>query len=176
MSLGIRKQFTRSSVAIAAALLVALALGLNTTAYARGGQQWFTAWGTSAHSLAPATTTVSDATVRMIVRSGITGNALRVKIENTLGIEPLQIDAASIALRDAGASLVPGSSRPLTFGGQEAIVIPIGEGVWSDEVVMRAGGRTRNRSLPERRIASFHATDRRDSESEQQAREFVNPL
>jgi hypothetical protein len=115
----IRQKFTRSSVAIAAALLVALTFGLHAPAHARGGQRWFTSWGTSAHSLAPATTTVSDTTVRMIVQSGITGNALQVKIENTLGIEPLHIDAASIALRDVGASLVPGSSRSLTFGGQE---------------------------------------------------------
>jgi len=133
----IRKKFTRSSVAIAAALLVALTFGLHAPAHARGGQRWFTSWGTSAHSLAPATTTVSDTTVRMIVQSGVTGNALQVKIENTLGIEPLHIAAASIALRDVGASLVPGSSRPLTFGGQESIVIPVGEGVWSDEIVMR---------------------------------------
>jgi lysophospholipase L1-like esterase len=137
MTPSIRQQFTRLRLTISVALLVAATLGQNNTAYARGGEQWFTAWGTSAHSLAPATTTVSDATVRMIVRSGITGNVLRVKIENTLGVEPLQIDAARIALRDTAASLVPGSNRPLTFGGQESIVIPVGEGVWSDEVVMR---------------------------------------
>ena len=40
----IRQKFTRSSVAIAVALLVASALGLTTTAYARGGQPWFSAW------------------------------------------------------------------------------------------------------------------------------------
>ncbi len=123
--------------AVALSVLLAATLTWAVQADARGKQLWFTAWGTSAHSLAPDTITVSDTTVRMIVQSGVTGNALRVKIENTLGIEPLQVNAAGIALRDVGASLVPGSSVPLTFGGQEAIVIPIGEGVWSDEVVMR---------------------------------------
>jgi lysophospholipase L1-like esterase len=73
----------------------------------------------------------------MVIQSGVTGNSLRVKIENTLGIEPLEIGAATIALRDAGASLVPGSSATLTFGGETSIVIPAGEGAWSDKVVMR---------------------------------------
>jgi lysophospholipase L1-like esterase len=123
-------------IALALTLLVATLLAA-APAYARGGQRWFTAWGTSAHSLAPATITVSDATVRMIVRAGVTGNALKVKIENTLGIEPLRIDAASVALRDSGAALLPGSSRRLTFDGLASVVVPVGEGVWSDEVIMR---------------------------------------
>jgi lysophospholipase L1-like esterase len=118
-------------------LSLSLGMGLSGTAHARGGQQWFTAWGTSAHSLAPATITVSDATVRMVIRSGVTGNALQVKIENTLGIAPLQVAAATIALRDTGASLIPGSVRPLTFRGHTSVVIPEGDGVWSDEVRMR---------------------------------------
>lgn len=133
----VRKKLLRPSVAAAAALFVSLGLGLQTPAHARGGDAWFTAWGTSAHSLAPVATTVSDTTVRMIIRPGVTGNSLRVKIENTLGIEPLEIGAATIALRDTGASLVPGSSATLTFGGQTSTVIPVGEGAWSDKVVMR---------------------------------------
>ena len=123
--------------ALWAAAFIALAPLWASTAQARGGERWFTAWGTSAHSLAPATITVSDATARMIIRSGVTGNTLSVKVENTLGIEPLRVDAATVALRDTGASLVPGSARRLTFGGQGSVVIPIGEGVWSDDVDMR---------------------------------------
>ncbi len=57
--------------AVALAVLLAATLSSAIPADARGGQRWFTAWGTSAHSLAPATITVSDATVRMIVRSGV---------------------------------------------------------------------------------------------------------
>lgn len=133
----VRQKLMRPSIAVGAALVVALGLGLSTPAQARGGQQWFTSWGASAHSLAPDTITVSDSTVRMIIRSGVTGNALRVKIENTLGNVPLEIGAAAIAMRDTGASIVPGSSATLTFGGQPSTVIPIGEGAWSDPVVMR---------------------------------------
>jgi lysophospholipase L1-like esterase len=132
----IKQKLLRPSVALTA-LFVTLGLGLQTPAHARGGDAWFTAWGTSAHSLAPATITVSDTTVRMIIQPGVTGNSLRVKIENTLGIEPLEIGAATLARRDVGASLVPGSSAVLTFGGQTSTVIPVGEGAWSDTVLMR---------------------------------------
>ncbi len=133
----IRQKVMRRPAAVGAALFLALGLGLPTPALARGGQQWFTSWGTSAHSLAPSAITVSDTTVRMIIRSGITGNALRLKIENTLGIEPLEIGAATIALRDAAASIVPGSGATLTFGGETSVTIPAGDGAWSDPVVLR---------------------------------------
>jgi lysophospholipase L1-like esterase len=133
----VRPRWLRPSAAVGAVLFVALGLAQPTPALARGGQKWFTSWGASAHSLAPAAITVSDTTVRMIIRSGVTGNALRVKIENTLGIEALEIDAATIALRGMGASIVPGSIATLTFDGQKSVVIPIGEGAWSDPVVMR---------------------------------------
>ena len=130
---GLMRQITISMRHALAILLVAAAL----PAHGRGGEQWFTSWGTSAHSLAPVTVTVSDATARMIIRSGVSGNAFRVKLENTLGSEPLRVKTATIAFRDVGAALVPGTLRELTFNGQTDIIIPIGEGVWSDDVVER---------------------------------------
>lgn len=133
----VRQQLTRYSAAVGTALVLALGLGLPTPALARGGQRWFTAWGAAAHSLAPDTITVSDTTARMIIRSGVTANVLEVKIENTLAIEPLEIDAATIATRDVGPSIVPGSGATLTFEGERSVVIPAGEDTWSDPVVMR---------------------------------------
>jgi lysophospholipase L1-like esterase len=136
---GISLRTRRAAVALA--VLVAATLAWTAPAAARGGQQWFTAWGTSAHSLAPEAQAVSDASVRMIIRSGVSGNSFRIKIENTLGVEPLYVGAARVALRDVGPSLVGGSTGVLTFGGQASIVIPVGEGAWTDQVDMhiRAG-------------------------------------
>ncbi len=91
MTSSIRQKRMRSSVAIVVALLVVLTLGLNTTAHARGGQQWFTATGFSQQSLAPATEALTNATVRMIQRSTIAGNFVRVRLENTFGLDPLTI-------------------------------------------------------------------------------------
>jgi lysophospholipase L1-like esterase len=128
------KSIRRITTIVGVALALLLVAGA-FPAHARGGEQWFTSWGTSAHSLTPATTTVSDATARMIIRSGVSGNTFRVKLENTLGIEPLRVKAATVAFRDLGAALVSGTLRELTFGGQTDIIIPVGEGVWSDEIV-----------------------------------------
>jgi lysophospholipase L1-like esterase len=44
------------------------------------------------------------------------------------------IDAASIGIQDAGAAVVPGSLRQLTFGGEPAIAIAAGAKVLSDPV------------------------------------------
>jgi lysophospholipase L1-like esterase len=133
----IRKKLTRSSVAIAVALLVASALGLTTTAYARGGEQWFTATGFSQQGLGPAAEAVTNATVRMIQRSTIAGNFVRVRLENTFGLAPVTFGEAFVGLRDTGAALVPRSRTQLTFGGLSSVTIPPGEGVTSDSVRLK---------------------------------------
>ena len=47
---------------------------------------------------------------------------------------PLKIGAAQIALSDKGSAIVPGSGKPLTFGGRASIVIPPGAPAISDPV------------------------------------------
>jgi lysophospholipase L1-like esterase len=47
------------------------------------------------------------------------------------------ITAATIALQAGGAALVPGTVRPLTFGGSAAVTIPAREQVVSDPAVIR---------------------------------------
>ena len=53
---------------------------------------------------------------------------------STFGASSLVIGAAHIALRDAGAAIVPESDRTLTFGGQPSITIESGAIVLSDPV------------------------------------------
>jgi hypothetical protein len=55
-------------------------------------------------------------TLRQIVHTSIGGEQVRVRL-STFGAAALVIGAAHIALRDAGAVIVPGSDRTLTFGG-----------------------------------------------------------
>lgn len=118
-----RGQMVFRVVAFAAAVLVALGLGLSGTAGARKGR-WVTASGSSMQGLAPATQTGTKATVRMIARSSIAASAVRVKLENTFGLEPLTIGEAYVALRNLGARLVEGSTRRLTFNGPPSVTIP----------------------------------------------------
>jgi lysophospholipase L1-like esterase len=117
--------------AITVVALITLGLNLIGPAEAQQGQ-WITAWGSSMHSLSSGTLT--NATVQMIARPTIAGDAVRVKLENTFSTQPLTIGAASIALRNYRASLVAGSNRPLTFKGLPSVTIPAKGWVISDPV------------------------------------------
>ena len=68
----------------------------------------------------------------MIARPTISGERVRERLDITFGTVPLAIGAASIGYRNNGAQLVPGTVSPLTFGGSTSVVIPAGQGVYSD--------------------------------------------
>ena len=70
----------------------------------------------------------------MITRVSIGGARLRVRISNAYGARDLVVGAAHLGLRSQGASLVPGSGRPLTFNGSFSATIPAGALVVSDPV------------------------------------------
>jgi len=65
-------------------------------------------------------------TVRMVVRPTISGKALRVKIENTQAATPVTFLRAFIGELGAGAALVPGTNRQLTFGGKAGLTLAAG--------------------------------------------------
>src|SRR6185437_4268606 len=75
-----------------------------------------------------------DQTVRQVARIGIGGSRVRILLSNAYGTRPLKIGAADIALSGKDASIVPGSNRVLTFGGNTTVVIPPGAPVLSDPV------------------------------------------
>jgi lysophospholipase L1-like esterase len=102
-------------------------------AEARGGQQWFSAW-TVSHGMRQTNPALSNSSVRMIVRPTISGNQLRVKLENTMGEAPVVFLAAYIGLTDTGAAVVPGSNTQLTFRGSAGLTLGPGEGAYSDPV------------------------------------------
>ena len=101
--------------------------------------RWVTAWATSQQDLGP--DGVSNATVRMIARVTAAGEAVRIRLDNTYGVEPLEIGAAAVGQPMRGARLAPGSGRPVRFGGNAAVTVPPGERMTSDPVGMtvRAG-------------------------------------
>jgi lysophospholipase L1-like esterase len=65
------------------------------------------------------------------------GRALRVVLSNRFGPEPLRIESASVGNAADGLNAVPGSLRPLAFGGEHGIVIAPGADALSDPVRMR---------------------------------------
>lgn len=76
----------------------------------------------------------NNQTARMIVRTSIGGNSVRVALSNAYGAAPLAIGAAHIALRAKDSAIVPGSDRPLLFNGKPGCSIPVGAFLLSDPV------------------------------------------
>lgn len=105
---------------------------------------WVSSWGAATTSAFPSSYNV-DATTRsntagversfrLIARTTLGGSAVRIRLTNVFGMTPLTIGGASVALRDADAALVIGSSLPVTFGGASSTVIAAGGQVLSDPV------------------------------------------
>jgi lysophospholipase L1-like esterase len=100
--------------------------------------RWITAWGTSQQALG--TTAVTNATVRMIARVTIPGEAVRIRVDNNFGTVPLVIANAYVGLRIQGAALAAGSNRQVMFGRSAGTTVPPGGSVTSDAVPMRVLG------------------------------------
>ena len=126
---------------LAAVLLAGAGMSLpQLPAIAQSGpwsaEQWVGTWGTAPAGppLAAQTQSFSNQTLRLIVHTSIGGPRVRIRISNELGTRPLRIGEAHVARRQAGAAIVDGSDRPLTFSGMRSIVIPPGAPVLSDPV------------------------------------------
>jgi lysophospholipase L1-like esterase len=97
-------------------------------------QHWVGTWATAP---APAETgAFNNQTLRMTMRASLGGNQLRVRISNAYGRRPLDIGGAHIALREAGAAVIAGSDRKLSFGGAATATIAAGAILLSDPVAL----------------------------------------
>jgi lysophospholipase L1-like esterase len=151
-----------STAAISLTLFGQAAMAQRSTASAAGDMHWVATWAAAEQqpraagpgrgpapappapatpSAAPATprpapppSAFKDQTVRMIVRTSLGGNRLRVHLSNAFGAAPLQIGAAHLALRAMDSAIVPGSDRPLTFNGAATATIPAGAELLSDAI------------------------------------------
>ena len=115
-----------------ALILVGLALNSDTVQ----AQQWVASWASSHQGPSAEDETLTNATVRMIARSTVAGDRLRVRLENTFGTAPVAIGAASVGLQNRGAVVVAGSMRPLRFSGSTTVTIAAGDAVMSDPVLL----------------------------------------
>lgn len=131
---------------VAAALLLA---GCGTPPPGPQGD-WAAAWGSAmlaqpapapdAHAQplpAPWRQPMRDVSLRQVVRVAAAGQALRVRVSNVFGDEPLVIGAASVA-RVAALEPKPvldaATLRPLHFAGRREVTVPAHAEVWSDPV------------------------------------------
>ena len=116
-------------------IMGALFLNIQWSAAQEQDSTWVTAWGTSQHVLG--SDELSNITVRMIARITSPGEAVRIRLDNTLGTEPLTIDSAYVGQRMSGATLIPDSNRALSFNGSSTVTVPAGGTIRSDPVRMQ---------------------------------------
>jgi lysophospholipase L1-like esterase len=79
-------------------------------------------------------TTLSNQTVRMILRTSIGGRRARVKFSNAFGSTPVLVGAAHLAKRGTGSAIAPATDRALTFAGKASFTMMPGVVAVSDPV------------------------------------------
>jgi lysophospholipase L1-like esterase len=96
------------------------------------GLRWVGTWTTTP---APAEgAAFANQTLRMNARVSIGGDRLRVRLSNAYGSRPLLVGKACLGLRDAGSGVVSGSSKKLSFGGDDSVTVAAGALAVSDPV------------------------------------------
>lgn len=77
---------------------------------------------------------VADQTMRMIVKPDVWGGTVRVRFSNAFGTKPVTFSAATVALQEYQANLVPGTAVRVTFAGKPSLTVQPGKQVFSDAV------------------------------------------
>ena len=95
--------------------------------------RWFSAWA-SAHNVGREVPGLSGGSVRLIVRPTLSGQSLRIKFSNIRGSAPAVFSSAYVGVSGAGATVVTGTNRRLTFNGAATLTLAPDDMVWSDPV------------------------------------------
>jgi lysophospholipase L1-like esterase len=135
--------------------LAAMALLLGAMpARAQNATRWIESWGTAQPLLPPAPPppalrgarpaaappflpypeTLTDQTVRMIVRTSAGGAQIRLEFSNVMGAEPVTFGAVHAALAGREGAIVPGSDRTVRFGGKPGLTLFPGARAVSDPI------------------------------------------
>lgn len=102
--------------------------------------QWVPAWSASPQPVWAADflfptglpSTLEDRTVRQVVRLGIGGRRVRIRLSNTYGAEPVHVAGAHLARSAGGSSIWADSDIRLVFSGKAEAVVPPGGSILSD--------------------------------------------
>ncbi|MEU8179139.1 SGNH/GDSL hydrolase family protein [Micromonospora sp. NPDC049047] len=95
----------------------------------RDQQHFAVTWAASAERLGAGP---AEGSYRLVVRTSVGGDALRIRLTNAFGEHPVTFASVYAGLRRQGAELVAGSNRRLTFGGQPSVTVAAGEMILSD--------------------------------------------
>ena len=105
------------------------------------GGQWFEAWYSppfppTAFLASNDVRAFARQTVRQVVRLEASGNRVRVRLTNELGLSPVKVGSVHVALSSPNGVTEPETDHVLTFNGQREAVIPVGKALVSDPVDM----------------------------------------
>jgi lysophospholipase L1-like esterase len=156
-----------------ACLLALLALPPAALAQVGAGEKWVTVWTGSVQGPYPignATaqpelrfafpsdkTGASDQSFRLIIRPDLWGRQARLRFSNAFGTQPVTLDGVYAGLQNSGSALVPGTNRPVRFGGQPRLTLQPGDSAWSDPLDLGFVSDPAARELIGRKLAvSFH--------------------
>ncbi len=121
-------------------LFIATLLLVGCASAPRSDSGWLAAWASAQLEQAPPPSAqapwrqpMRDVSLRQIVRVDAAGPALRVRISNLFGAEPLTLGAVTVALAD-GIAVNASSLRPLSFGGRREVTVPAHGELWSDPI------------------------------------------
>ncbi|HEX5318335.1 MAG TPA: SGNH/GDSL hydrolase family protein [Stellaceae bacterium] len=96
-------------------------------------QHWVGTW-TASPAPSEAGYGLNNHTIRMNPRVSLGGGTIRVRVSNAYGARPLTIGAGTVALREKGPGIVPGSSRALSFNALPSATAAAGAVLVSDPV------------------------------------------
>ncbi len=154
-----------------------LALFCASLPFAASAQQaadkWVTVWAASAQGPYPAGNPVfqpelrqvfpepgtgaKDQSFRLIVKPDVWGRETRIRLSNAFGAKPVTFDGVYIGLQLDSSAVVPGTNRPVTFGGSASVTVEPGQSVWSDAAELPFVADAGPAGLQGRKLAvSFH--------------------
>ena len=128
-------------------LIAVLVIGVGLVPYVKGpiveakmsekGGHWIGAWSASQAAAWDSGIThegFNNQTIRMIIHPNASGSSVKIRLSNEFGTKPLTFDKVTIANKKAGAEVVAGSVKNLTFNHHNEVTIPKGEAVYSDPI------------------------------------------
>ncbi|MFF1256057.1 MULTISPECIES: SGNH/GDSL hydrolase family protein [unclassified Streptomyces] len=135
----------RRLAAIAVTLVIAaswapVAASATARAGPSGARHEVITWGASADRMGDA---VSGHSYRLVVRTSVGGDGLRIRLSHAFGDQPATFDSAYAGLQREGAELVRGSNRRLAFGGARSVTVPAGDTAYSDPLPGRLPAETK---------------------------------
>ena len=95
---------------------------------------WVGSWVTPQISGKVSRAGFDQQTLRQVVRTTVSGDAVRIRLSNAQGTEPVTLSNVHIALRSSDASIDPSTDHVLTFAGRQSVTLPPGGEAYSDRI------------------------------------------